>query len=221
VEKTVDAGAGLPGPLGLAVTDSKERRMRFFGILLLSLPLVAMASPLGSGVDSRRGLIDPFHGDWKCLRCTVWDEKGKQTDGPVLGMVTRFERDRMIVLFEQNALSEEHSFRVLNPKGDEHRLRIVSIDHEEHSFRVLNPKGDAEGKIELIDKNKVSERLRYRFSGGRFFLCMKADNDSDCPDSCGPGKNRRLFEFLPYQPKRLVQSHPIHLYERLKGEIGP
>jgi hypothetical protein len=171
--------------------------MRFFGILLLSLPLVAAASPLGSGIDSRRGLIDPFHGDWKCLRCTGWDEKGKQTDVPVPGMVTRFERDRMITLYDKNA-------------------RI-----EEHHFRVLNAKGDAEGKIELTDKGKGSKRFRYRFSGERFFLCMRADDNSDGPDFCGPGKNRWLFEFLPYQSKRLVQSHPIHLYDRLKGEIGP
>lgn len=159
--------------------------MRFFGTLLLSLPLVAMASPLGSGVDSRNGKIDPFHGDWKCLRCSVWNEKGVQSDQSERGMVVRFKRDRIIAFDEKNAPIAEYP------------------------FRVLNPKGDAEGKIDFLEKGKPAMRLRYRFSDGRFFLCVKGDDGLVCPDCCGPGKKHRLYEFTPYQPQRLVQSHPL------------
>jgi hypothetical protein len=157
--------------------------MRFLGILLLSLPLVAAASPLGSGGDSRSRKIDPFHGDWKCLRCTAWNEKGEPSDRSGRGIVVRFERDRMLVLDETNG-----------PK-------------EQHIFRVLNRKGDAEGMIAILDKGQPKVRLRYRFAEGQFLLCMKPADHSVGPEYCGPGKQHILFEFLPYQSTRVVPSH--------------
>lgn len=169
--------------------------MRLLGILFVSLPLAAVAGPLGSSADSRKDKIDPFHGDWKCLRCVAWNEKGEPSDQSERGLVIRFERDRMIVFDEKNTPSEEHT------------------------FRVLNSKGDAVGKIVILDQGQPKIRLRYRFAEGRFLLCMKQADDSVGPEYCGPGKQHILFEFLPYQSKRVVQSHSP--YERLKGEIGP
>jgi hypothetical protein len=155
-------------------------------VLVLLLPLTVAADPLGSSLDRRGGRIDPFHGAWVCVDCKTWDENGKEKSEPDGGLVLKFVRHRIVVAAKEDAAGDEHS------------------------FRVVNPKNHLEGKLDIVENGAANPvRVCYRFAGDRFFLCMMEDDETVRPPLCGPGKKHRLYEFTPYQPKRLVQSHPL------------
>lgn len=170
--------------------------MRLRCIVVVLLPMLLALIPQGSVANPRGLKIDSFHGAWKLIDSTTWDEKGKATSKFVPEIVLWFDRNRMTIRVDENA-----------PK-------------ESHQFRTIDPKHFPEGRLDLIDNGgKDIVRACYRFSGDRFFLCVREDDESVRPLGCGPGKGHLLYEFAPYQPKRLIQSH--HFPQPEKGEQGP
>jgi hypothetical protein len=160
-------------------------------IVLSLLLLTVLVSPSGGSVD---GLtfpqVDPFHGWWKLERCTVWDDNGHGSVVSLEGCRSiRFDKNRIISKIE---------------------IEGITIREIDKFFRLGDPKNFTAGQIDVSSKGGGGTVLaRFRFSGERLLLCNTGTDGSVRPNGCGPGKNHVLHEYVPFQPNRLFQSHPV------------
>jgi hypothetical protein len=156
---------------------------------LLFVIFLLGAKPISLSEVSNRLDADPLQGWWIIESMQTWDANGKLTanSGP-MGNYAFFSSQKWTIYHL-------------------HKME----KREEVDYRMVHSRNEYLGGIDFPDGGgNVTMEALFLLKGDKLSLCLKLGRgDTSRPNTCGPGKNHQLIEFIRYQPNHLVQTSKI------------